>query len=251
MKRRIGLLRRRLPRPRMPAGLAEWCAAAVIALVIGSFAIQIISAVVDAIFSTWYIGVSVGVCAVAAIIGWLQWKAAAARRRSARLRHLQLTLPQLDAMSPTEFERAVRDLMIRDGIAARHVGQRGDKAADVIGREHGGYVIVVQCKHTTTAAKVASRVIYEVNGTAAAAHGGDVAVVVTNGSFTRDARQIAGDFRIHPFGRDELSRWAAGEVSLQQLLKLTTPLRRWRRLRHTSSRLIHHRPTSRHDTLRP
>ncbi|MGS2648126.1 restriction endonuclease [Streptosporangium sp. LJ11] len=251
MKRRIRSLRRRLPRPRMPAGPAEWCAAAVITLVTGSFAIQIITIVVDAISSTWYIGVSVGVCAVLAIIGWSQWKAVTVRQRSARLRHLQLTLPQLDAMNPTDFERAVRDLMIRDGIAARHVGQRGDKAADVIGREHGGYVIVVQCKHTTTAAKVGSRVIYEVNGTAAAAHGGDVAVVVTNGSFTRDARQTADDFRIHLLGRDELSRWATGEASLQRLLRLTTPLRRWRRLRHTSSRLIHHRSTPRHDTLRP
>ncbi|MEV4530101.1 restriction endonuclease [Streptosporangium sp. NPDC049304] len=154
-------------------------------------------------------------------------------------------------MNPTDFERATRDLMIRDGIAARHVGQRGDKAADVIGRERGGYVIVVQCKHTTTTAKVGSRVIYEVNGTAAAAHGGDVAVVVTNGSFTRDARQTAADFRIHLLGREELGRWAGGEASLQRLLRLTTPLRRWRRLRHTSSRLIHHRPASRHDLLRP
>lgn len=230
----------------MPARPAEWCAAAVITLIAGSFAIQIIGA----IFSTWYIGVSVGVCAVLVIIGWSQYKAVAARRRSARLRHLRLTLPQLDAMNPTDFERAVCDLMIRDGIAARHVGQRGDKAADVIGRERGGYVIVVQCKHTTTAAKVASRVIYEVNGTAAAAHGGDVAVVVTNGSFTRDARQTAGDFRIHLLGRDELGRWATGEASLQRLLRLTTPLRRWRRLRHTSSRLIRH-PAPHHDTLRP
>lgn len=251
MKRRTGSLRQRLPQPRTPAGPTEWCAAAVIALIAGSFVIQIINIVADAIFSTWYIGVSVGLCAVLAIIGWSQWKAVAARRHSARLRHLQLTLPQLDAMNPADFERAVCDLMVRDGIAARHVGQRGDKAADVIGRERGGYVIVVQCKHTTTAAKVGSRVIYEVNGTAAAAHGGDIAVVVTNGSFTRDARQTAGDFRIHLLGRDELSRWAAGEASLQRLLRLTTPLRRWRRLRHTSSRLIHHHPTARHDTFRP
>ncbi|MEU0482633.1 restriction endonuclease [Streptosporangium sp. NPDC006013] len=234
----------------MPAGPVEWCAAAVITLVAGSFAIQIIGVVVDAIFSTWYIGVSAGVCAVLAIIGWSQLKAVAARHRSERLRHLQLTLPQLDAMNPTDFERAVCDLMIRDGIAARHVGQRGDKAADVIGRERGGYVIVVQCKHTTTAAKVGSRVIYEVNGTAAAAHGGDVAVVVTNGSFTRDARQTADDFRIHLLSRDELGRWATGEASLQHLLRLTTPLRRWRRLRHTSSRLIRH-PAQHHDTLQP
>lgn len=80
-------------------------------------------------------------------------------------------------------------LLVRDGLAARHVGQRGDKAADVIALDHATRrTVVVQCKHTTTDAKVGTRVIYEVNGTAGPAHGADLAVVATNGGFTRDAR---------------------------------------------------------------
>ncbi|MEV7006655.1 restriction endonuclease [Streptosporangium sp. NPDC051022] len=186
---------------------------------------------VDLILGRWYIGVPVGIGVLVAITVWARWGVAALRRRADRLHGVRLTLPTLDVMSHMAFEWAVRDLMVRDGIAARHVGQRGDKAADVIGRDPGGYVIVAQCKHTTTAAKVGARVIYEVNGTAHPVHGADVAVVVTNGSFTRDARRIADDFRIHLIGREELRRWAGGAVSLQGLLGLTTPLRRWQRLR--------------------
>jgi restriction system protein len=76
-------------------------------------------------------------------------------------------------------------------------------------------------------------------------------VVVTNGSFTRDARQTANDFRIHLLGRDELDHWAAGREPLQRLLGLTTPLRRWQRLRHTSTRLIRHSPTPQRNASQP
>ncbi|MEV8634390.1 restriction endonuclease [Streptosporangium sp. NPDC051023] len=233
----------RLSRPRMPANSMEWCAAAVVAVVAGSFVVRGIQTAVDLILSRWYIGVPVGLCALVAITVWAWWGVTALRRRADRLRGVRLTLSTLDAMSPIAFEWAVRDLMVRDGIAARHVGQRGDKAADVIGRDLSGYVIVAQCKHTTTAAKVGARVIYEVNGTAHPVHKADVAVVVTNGSFTRDARRSADDFQIHLIGREELHRWAGGAVSLQGLLRLTTPLRRWRRLRRTPSLLIRHGST--------
>jgi hypothetical protein len=40
-------------------------------------------------------------------------------------------------------------------------------------------------------------VIYQVNGTARLAHGADPALVVTNGAFTKDAREQARDFGIH------------------------------------------------------
>ncbi|MEU7897478.1 restriction endonuclease [Nonomuraea sp. NPDC049152] len=204
-----------------------------------SVAYQILRSAIEFILSRWYIGM--GLAIIASLIGvavW-RWKIAAAHRRAARLRDLRVSLHEIDAMSPTEFEHAVRDLMLRDGIIAAHVGQRGDKAADVIGRDDRGYVIVAQCKHTTVAGKVGSRVVYEVNGTAGPAHGADIAVIVTNGSFTRDARAVAADFRIHVLGRDELSRWGGEGVALQQLLGLSTPLRKWRRVRHTSERFMH------------
>ena len=52
----------------------------------------------------------------------------------ARVSQLSYSIEQIDAMTPEEFELAVRDLMIRDQITARHVGQRGDQAADVKAR---------------------------------------------------------------------------------------------------------------------
>ena len=232
--------RSRLPRPRKPADRTEWIAAGFIALAVLSAAFHVIRAAIRLVFVYWYIGVPTAIAAAAAIAAWWWWKASATGRRAARLRHLRLTLAELDALSYTDFELAVRDLMVRDGIDARHVGQRGDKAADVIGRTPGGYLIVAQCKHTTSQGTVGAGVIYTVNGTAAPVHRADVAVIITNGSFTRGARQTAADFRIHLFGREELHRWATDGISLQELLKLTTPLRRFRRLRHTSNRLIHH-----------
>ncbi|WP_329426261.1 restriction endonuclease [Streptosporangium sp. NBC_01495] len=232
--------RTRLPRPRKPADRTEWIAAAFIALAALSAAFHMFRAALRVIFGHWYIGVPTAIFVVAAIAAWWWWKASAATRRAARLRHLRLTLAELDALGYTDFELAVRDLMVRDGIDARHVGQRGDKAADVIGHAPGGYLIVAQCKHTTTQAKVGAPVIYTVNGTAHPAHNADVAVVITNGAFTSDAREAAAAFRIHRFGREELHRWATEGVSLPELLKLTTPLRRMRRLRHTSNRLIRH-----------
>ncbi|WP_433358697.1 restriction endonuclease [Streptosporangium sp. CA-115845] len=232
--------RSRLPRPRKPADRTEWIAAGFIALATFSAAFHAIRAAIRVIFGHWYIGAPTAIAVVAAIAVWWWWKASAASRRAARLRHLRLTLVDLDALSYTDFELAVRDLMVRDGIDARHVGRKGDKAADVIGRTPGGYLIVAQCKHTAGQGTVGAGVIYTVNGTAGPVHQADVAVIITNGSFTRGARQAAADFRIHLCGREELRRWATDGISLQELLKLTTPLRRFRRLRHTSNRLIHH-----------
>ncbi|WP_218061775.1 restriction endonuclease [Planobispora rosea] len=208
----------------------------------GLLAFQGIRAVIGLIFGHWYITASLAGCAVIAAAVWYRWILAADRRRTERLAALRFGLPEIDAMTPTEFELATRDLMIRDGIRARHVGQRGDQAADVIGRDHTGDVIVVQCKHTTTGGRVGSSVVYQVNGTAQPAHGADIAVIVTNGSFTRDARRHAQAFRIHLLGRDELARWATDGLTLHRLLRLSPPLRRWRRLRHTSPRLTRHPP---------
>lgn len=231
-----------LPRPRMPLGVTEWAAAAVFAGFAGLLALDVIRAVIGLIFSHWYITAAMAGCAVIGAGTWWQWTLRAERQRTERLSALRLSLADLDAMGSTAFEYATRDLMIRDGIQARRVGQRGDQAADVIGRDRVGGVIVVQCKHTTTGNKVGAPVLYQVNGTAQPTHGADIAVIVTNGDFTRDARRRAQDFRIHLIGRKELARWAEDGITLHQLLRLSLPLRRWRRLRHTAPRLTRHPP---------
>ena len=92
---------------------------------------------------------------------------------------------------------------------------------------------MVQCKHTTTARNVLSRVIQQVNGTAGPAHHADVAVVVTNGGFTRDAQAAAHQWRIALIDRDHLARWAGQGAGLDDMHKLHSRVRGRRfQLRH-------------------
>ncbi|MFJ8210730.1 restriction endonuclease [Streptomyces sp. NPDC096033] len=73
--------------------------------------------------------------------------------------------------------------------------------------------------------------MYEVNGTAGPVHGADHAVVVTNGSFTRDAMAWGDRHGVHWVDRDRLDQWAHEGKALHELLGL--PARRsrlpWRR----------------------
>ncbi|MEV5239627.1 restriction endonuclease [Streptomyces cinnamoneus] len=162
-------------------------------------------------------------CAAAVYCSRLARRRAARRERARRLERLRMPLYEVDALSPGQFELAIRDLMARDGISARHVGRRGDQAADVIGRDTDGRVIVAQCKHTMFGGRVGSHVMYEVNGTATPVHGADVAVVVTNGGFTRDARSWGDRNGVHWIDRERLRAWAEEGRSLHQVLGLATP----------------------------
>ncbi|MER7666371.1 restriction endonuclease [Streptomyces sp. NPDC096193] len=73
------------------------------------------------------------------------------------LADLRITLAEIDALDDQEFEIALRDLLIRDGWAARRVGREGDQAADVIGQNAQLGRIVVQAKHTKVGGKVGSQ----------------------------------------------------------------------------------------------
>ncbi|XVQ06617.1 restriction endonuclease [Spirillospora sp. CA-255316] len=230
----LGELGRRARRIKKPRTWDEWVGAVVVVLIAVSIAVELVRAAGGWLLSTWWaipvlvLGGVVGAC------GYTQARVLRAGAAARRLATLRFTLAELDQMSPTAFEEAVRDLMIRDGLDARRVGGRGDKAADVIGSHlPSRQTVVVQCKHRTTGRKVDSKVIYEVNGTAGPAHQADIAVVVTNGGFTRDAQQQAETFRIALIGREELDRWANQGAGLDELLVLGSRIRGRRyRLRH-------------------
>ncbi|MEV6205600.1 restriction endonuclease [Kitasatospora sp. NPDC051914] len=179
----------------------------------------------------WPLLVLVAVGAVAAL--GVRVRRAAVRRRAEaeRAAALRMTLRQIDAMTDREFEFAARDLLLREGCTARQVGRQGDQAADVVAQHplHGR--IVVQCKHTRVGGKVGSQVMYQVKGTAGPVHGADVAVVVTNGGFTRDARAWGDAHGVHWVDRERLRRWAEHGTALPDLLDLParagrSPLRR-------------------------
>lgn len=153
------------------------------------------------------------------------------RADSERLARLRITLADFDAMDDGRFEYALRDLLVRDGWAARKVGRAGDQAADVIGVRTPLGRIVVQAKHTRVGGKVGSSVMYQVKGTAGPAHNADHAVVVTNGSFTRDAMTWGDRHGVQWVDRDRLDRWAHKGRPLHELLALRTRGSRlpWRR----------------------
>ncbi|MFI7704179.1 restriction endonuclease [Nonomuraea sp. NPDC049480] len=219
-------------RLRPPSGGGDWTAAAIAALFGGLLFFEAMRALTDLLLSRWYFGAAAIFLLVGIVVARLRWRAVIRRRRVQRMAHLRLDLvSEIDRLDPTAFEYVVCDLMIRDGIDARRVGGAGDKAADVIGRDQDRRVIVVQCKHTVTEKKVGSRVIYQVNGTAEHAHGAHVAIVVTNGSFTKDAAKFAAEVGIHLVDRAGLRAWAQEGVSLQELLKLNSITRPWRRRR--------------------
>ncbi|WP_188196123.1 restriction endonuclease [Nonomuraea sp. SYSU D8015] len=236
-----GWLRSRI-RLRLPSGGGEWTAAAIAALFGGLLLFEAMRALIDLLLSRWYFSAAAISLPLAIVMARLRWRAVVRRRRAQRMAHLRLDLvSEIDRLDPTAFEYVVRDLMIRDGIDARRVGGAGDRAADVIGRDPDRRVIVVQCKHTVTGRKVDARVIYQVYGTAEPAHGAQVAIVVTNGWFTKDAAKFAADVGVHLVDRLGLRAWAQEGVSLQELLKLSSIMRPWQRRR---GRLRPHRRIS-------
>jgi restriction system protein len=226
-------------RPRRPATPGEWAAAAAAAVFTLLLLIEALRALVELVLAHWYLTAPAILAPAVVVAVWWRRKTAIRRRRAERLAHLRLDLTtDIDRMDATAFEYAVRDLMIRDGFDAERVGGAGDRAADVIGHGADGRVIVVQCKHTVTRAKVGARVIYQVNGTAEHAHGADDAIVVTNGGFTSDAIRYAAQVGIYLIDRSALRAWAQEGVALHELLKMPTGQGRWRRGR---GRLRRHR----------
>jgi restriction system protein len=146
-----------------------------------------------------------------------------ARQRTTRVQRLSYTLNDLDRMTPLQFELAFRNLLLRDGIKARHVGGRNDQVADVIARD-SEHVYVIQAKHTTCARDVGVNVLYALNGTAWPVHGANIAIVATNGGFTTPARRWAVDYGIYLLDRLELELWAELGHSLYEILNLPQPL---------------------------
>ncbi|MFK0115218.1 restriction endonuclease [Streptomyces sp. NPDC090994] len=182
--------------------------------------VRAVGVAVEALAEVWPVLLLLVVSAGAAV-AWRIRRAVAGRRRDrARLAALRLTLAEVDAMDDRDFEYALRDLLVRDGWPARRVGGGGDQAADVIGDHAVRGRIVVQAKHTRVAGKVGSSVMYAVKGTAGPAHGADHAVVVTNGSFTRDAMAWGDRHGVHWVDRQRLRRWAEDGRALHELLGL-------------------------------
>jgi hypothetical protein len=135
---------------------------------------------------------------------------------------LRLTSGEIDSLTPGEFELFVSALLefCECWSSVRRGGHANDRAADILAVSRSGQYMSVQCKHTKNGKNVGVNVMYEVLGTAGPEHGATLALVVTNGGFTRDARSYAHRHGILTVGRDGLLRAAAGGVPLHGLLSL-------------------------------
>ncbi len=214
----MGRKRLRLRRPR---GAAEVLSAVVVALAVLVLAVRMAAAAVEALKDAWPFLLAL-VLLVGAMVAWRITRAVQDRRDEAkRLATLRITLAEFDVMDDRQFEHALRDLLVRDGWPARRVGGGGDQAADVIGDHTHRGRIVVQAKHTRVGGKVGSSVMYAVKGTAGPAHRDDHAVVVTNGTFTRDAMAWGDRHSVFWVDRDKLRRWAENGTALHELLRLS------------------------------
>ncbi|MEU9139471.1 restriction endonuclease [Streptomyces sp. NPDC048404] len=213
------MARRTLPL-RKPRGSGEHAAAVVVGCAALWLLTQLVTAAWQAATRAWP-WLALLFTAAVAFGAWHMMREARARRvRAQSLARMRLTLTEIDAMDDQAFEFALRDLLIRDGWTAQRVGQRGDQAADVIGQDWQRGRIVLQAKHTKVAGKVGSAVMYQVKGTAGPVHGANSAVVITNGSFTRDAKSWGERHHVHWVDRDRLRRWAEHGTPLQELLRL-------------------------------
>ncbi|MDQ0765367.1 restriction endonuclease [Streptomyces canus] len=220
----MGGIRMRL---RAPRGRRERMAAAIVALAVVTMLVQAAMALWRAIVRGWPFAVAVAVAVLLAVAWWQVRRVRLRRAQAALVAVLRLPLDRIDALGDVAFELALRDLLIRDGWSAQRVGQAGDQAADVIGQHAQRGRIVLQAKHTTVGGKVDSKVMYQVKGTAGPVHKADVAVVVTNGGFTRDAKAWGERHQVHWVDRQRLRQWADEGVPLHTLLRL--PARRARR----------------------
>ncbi len=152
------------------------------------------------------------------------WRARLESSRSVRKSEYNPSLDDIDRASPAEFENIVRRLMERDGLKAEVIGGRGDQAVDVLAVNAADQAIAVQCKHTTRGRKVDASVLYQINGTAQAVYRASESIVVTNGSFTRDATNWGARHGIRLIDRDTLGKWSENADHLYQVVDLTLPL---------------------------
>ncbi|MQS17548.1 restriction endonuclease [Streptomyces kaniharaensis] len=121
-----------------------------------------------------------------------------------------------------EFERLTARLLARDGFTIEQAfGGSGDLGADVIALSpRSGRRFVVQCKHTSGDGKVGTPDLQRFKGTVWDVHRADVALMVTNGSFSRKAAVFAQEHNITLLGKREIERWAGAGDALWDLRPL-------------------------------
>ncbi|WP_455432310.1 restriction endonuclease [Streptomyces lasiicapitis] len=111
--------------------------------------------------------------------------------------------------------------MARDGL---NVNQRNggphDGDVDVPATTPGGDKLAIQCKHTTKETPVGIRAVRELSGIAGPVHHADIAILITNSTFSKPAAKFAQQQDIILLSWWALVRWATWGESLLDILEL-------------------------------
>jgi hypothetical protein len=108
--------------------------------------------------------------------------------------HLQdlRTLEQLLAITPTDFERVVADVLAAQGFRkVVRSGGPGDLGADLRGHDASGQSMIAQCKQYAPPAKVGSRDLQQFIGMAVTHHRAQRRLFFTTSTFTKAAIDLA------------------------------------------------------------
>ena len=139
---------------------------------------------------------------VVALFFWLRL-----RRRQIWLAHVH-TLGDLLALTPTQFELAVGELLTRWGYRdVRHTGGGGDLAADLTCRTADGRLLVVQCKRYAPGNSVGSPEVQTFIGMLNVHHGTRLGIFVTTSSFTQPALALARQHNLRTIDGNELTQY--------------------------------------------
>lgn len=104
-------------------------------------------------------------------------------------------------MSPLDYEYFCKDILVSNGFDARVTKQSGDQGADIICYLNNIPFIVIQCKLYSKA--VGNKAIQEIS---AAKHhyGAKIAIVVTNNTYTKSAKELANTNSIYLLHHENL-----------------------------------------------
>jgi restriction system protein len=103
-------------------------------------------------------------------------------------------------ISPAEFECHCADVLREHGWQTRLTKSSGDQGVDIVA-ERGGIKMVVQCKQYSNV--VGNGAVQEIHA-GKGFMGADIAVVVSNTSFTRSAGELAASLDVHLVHDSEL-----------------------------------------------
>jgi len=113
----------------------------------------------------------------------------------------------------------VANLARRDGFVGTVITNGpGDMGIDLVATAPDGRRVGFQVKKFGDRSRPVSSVTMHQVSCARVLPQMDELVVVTNGSFTQQARQFAGHHRIHMIGGDEFERWIAGDRPFDEIL---------------------------------